>query len=252
MGIAWGKSVKAVGFVAAVALVLHLVLLAIWRWSILPELEQAPHSMDAAVSLLDPLPSAPSSWLPVDLCGMRLRAPPPRASDRSLPWPHPPSPGVCTISLDGGWLHAYASPLDKTYWEIAELTAPHSNDVRFWSPPWRNWQMIVAVAWRAQKGSGGISARRFDTATARGAILSLDSRGVKRHVIYAFGDERCGGRLVTVTRAADWTLRRVVASLEVCPVSASRRNDLPGVGIRLGREAAKTTIEAAELEVTRR
>jgi hypothetical protein len=213
----WRRSGEVVGLVASISIVLHLVLLAQWRWSILPDLERAPHAVDAAVRVFGPFPDAPRSWSLVELCGIKLKAPTPRRGDSSVTWPHDRNPGMCTVSLDVGWLHAYSSPLDENFWVSMAVVAPHSSDIGLWNLPWRNWRMMVAVARRAQIGTGGGLARRFNTPTASGAIISFDNREVERHVIYAFGEGRCGGRLITVTRASESTLRRVIGSLDPRP-----------------------------------
>jgi hypothetical protein len=195
---------------------LHLVLLAMWRWVILPDLARAPHA-EAAVGMIDALPVAPRSWSTTHLCAVTLKLPPLRSAAAALPWPHPPKTGLCTAPMDGGWLHVHSAPLDESYWEAMALFAPHPQDVALWNRPWHNGRTIVAVAWRATRGPGAGVARRFATATARGAIVTFANRGVVRHVIYAYKARRCGVRMVTVTRASERAVQRVLATLDPCP-----------------------------------
>jgi hypothetical protein len=212
-GIDMSRSWRITGQVASlgvgIALALHVALLAAWIFSIEPELAAAPHAERLEVDRIEAFPPSPGDWSTLALAGLRLRAPL-RGSVADL---ERRCAAGCRLPLQQGTLTLFDAPRTESYDHTLRLLAPDRRDVSPWSPPWRNWGAIRALAERISVPNVLPPSVRYAAPRSRGVVTYFDNNDVERWVIYAYARHARASRVLAVSNAARETFRAILGSV---------------------------------------
>jgi hypothetical protein len=198
--------------VALLALsVLHLAVLAAWRFSVLPELASLPKAELLSAAFARSLPQAPGSWPIVEVLGVRMRVPARTAGAIT----QLPCKRGCQLLFHEGWLRVKPRQRAETYWDTVFLLAPDSEDVSFRHPPWRNWSAMLALSRRVRQHQGARATWRFDARGSHGVVTSYASREILRHVVYAYSYTGQSTPPLLFSRVQTHVLLAILGSLEI-------------------------------------
>ena len=205
----------AAGLLALVVLGLglwHARPVLVWHFTVAPEIERMGRSNRVQLGTDLELPAADPGWPRLRTGHLDLRAP---LAAGQLDLCAGCADG-CRLELrDGsGWLAIFDSKLPP-YPDALNTFAPSADDVSLWRPQADNWQSVEALAARASVSTPPLEAFRFETATSRGIVSRVESRGQERFVVYAFSADGGPGGVVAVSRAGLPVVRQMLGSLKV-------------------------------------
>jgi hypothetical protein len=196
-------------FVVGLATALHLALLAAWRFSIAPDLEQARFPEELSRNTIDLFPSPSADWAELSANGLHLRAPirEPAAAAISR------CARRCQLPLAAGKLTIFAEALGETYEEQLLAMSPSREDVALLRAPWRNWRTIRSLAHHANMPNPLPPTERFASPATRGILTYFHSQGVDRWVIYAYAVRGMASQKLALSGASWEVLLTLLGSL---------------------------------------